>query len=276
MISGLLITRISCSRRAFSFAAFYARRVRAHLPGAPDRASQPRWRSAPPSFLPTTCATCSATRSAAACLVANRRLLPRRRLLQRRVRPEAARPSLVARRRGAVLSALAGADLIAARQRVLVRAIVVVALVSLALFFVWLSEADPRAAFFLSPPRFWELLAGALLVRVSRPERWAGTAAASGLALIAASAVLIASETEFWASCCSCRPSARPLVVASPGRHFAARLLSSRVAVRHRPDQLSALSLALAAAFAAAQLRACAVDARRSAPSSRCRSCWPR
>jgi hypothetical protein len=37
-----------------------------------------------------------------------------------------------------------------------------------------------HAAFFPSPPRFWELLAGALLVRIVVPERWAGTVPRAG------------------------------------------------------------------------------------------------
>lgn len=53
--------------------------------------------------------------------------------------------------------------------------------------FAWLSEADPRAAFYLAPPRFWELLAGAMLIGVSVPARWATLASTAGLALIAAS-----------------------------------------------------------------------------------------
>jgi hypothetical protein len=104
------------------------------------------------------------------------------------------------------------------------------ALASLALF-VWWSESNPRAAFYLSPSRFWELLAGALLVRAGLPERWAGAASATGLALIAASAALISSETDFPGALMLVPTAGACLVVASPGRHLAGRLLASRAAV---------------------------------------------
>jgi peptidoglycan/LPS O-acetylase OafA/YrhL len=119
---------------------------------------------------------------------------------------------------------------LAVRKRVLMPAMALMAFASFALF-VWLSDANPRAAFYLSPSRFWELLAGAMLVRTSVPARWAGAAAATGLALIAASALLISSETEFPGALMLVPTLGACLIVASPGDHAAGRLLSSRGAV---------------------------------------------
>src|SRR6188472_1724703 len=47
--------------------------------------------------------------------------------------------------------------------------------------YVWLGEHDPRAAFFLPWSRFWELLAGALMLKVELPRPWAGVASTLGL-----------------------------------------------------------------------------------------------
>jgi len=120
--------------------------------------------------------------------------------------------------------------LLAVRKKVLAPAIAIVAVASLALF-LWWSERDPRAAFYLSPARFWELLAGAMLVRTAVPERWRGAAAATGVALIAASAVLLSAETEFPGLLMLVPVVGACLVVASPGAHRAGRLLASRAAV---------------------------------------------
>ena len=119
---------------------------------------------------------------------------------------------------------------LAVRKKVLAPAIAIVAVASLALF-LWWSERDPRAAFYLSPARFWELLAGAMLVRTAVPERWRGAAAATGVALIAASAVLLSAETEFPGLLMLVPVAGACLVVASPGAHGAGRLLASRAAV---------------------------------------------
>nr|HET7859348.1 acyltransferase [Caldimonas sp.] len=119
---------------------------------------------------------------------------------------------------------------VAARKKVLAPAIAIVAVASLALF-LWWSERDPRAAFYLSPARFWELLAGAMLVRIELPSRWRGAAAASGLALIAASAALLSAETEFPGLLLLVPVAGACLVVAAPGTHSAGRLLASRAAV---------------------------------------------
>jgi len=119
---------------------------------------------------------------------------------------------------------------LAVRKKVLAPAITIVAVASLALF-LWWSERDPRAAFYLSPARFWELLAGAMLVRTAVPERWRGAAAATGLALIAASAVLLSAETELPGMLMLVPVAGACLVVASPGAHRAGRLLASRAAV---------------------------------------------
>jgi hypothetical protein len=70
-----------------------------------------------------------------------------------------------------------------------------------------------------------------MLVRSVVPTRWAGAAAATGLALIAASAALISSETEFPGALMLAPTIGACLVVASPGDHLAGRLLSSRSAV---------------------------------------------
>ena len=119
---------------------------------------------------------------------------------------------------------------IAVKKGVLTRAIVVGALLSFAAF-AWLERGDPRAAFYLAPSRFWELLAGALLVGVAVPARWASAASSLGLALIAASIVFIASETEFPGILLLVPTLGACLVVAAPGAHPAGRLLSSRAAV---------------------------------------------
>ena len=119
---------------------------------------------------------------------------------------------------------------IAVRRRALMPLVVVLAIASFALF-VWLSDSNPRAAFYLSPPRFWELLAGALLVRVAVPARWAGSAAATGLLLIVASAALLSSDTELPGAWMLVPTIGTALVIASRGEHGAARLLASRIAV---------------------------------------------
>ena len=119
---------------------------------------------------------------------------------------------------------------LAVRKKVLAPAIAIVAVASLALF-LWWSERDPRAAFYLSPARFWELLAGAMLVRTAVPERWRGAAAATGLALIAASTMLLSAETELPGMLMLVPVVGACLVVASPGAHRAGRLLASRAAV---------------------------------------------
>jgi peptidoglycan/LPS O-acetylase OafA/YrhL len=119
---------------------------------------------------------------------------------------------------------------LAARRKVLAPMIAIVGVASLALF-LWWSERDPRAAFYLSPARFWELLAGAMLVRVEVPERWRGAAAAVGLVLIATSAALLSAETEFPGPLMIVPVVGACLVVASPGTHRAGRLLASRAAV---------------------------------------------
>jgi len=119
---------------------------------------------------------------------------------------------------------------LAVRKKVLAPAITIVAVASLALF-LWWSERDPRASFYLSPARFWELLAGAMLVRTAVPERWRGAAAATGLALIAASTMLLSAETELPGMLMLVPVVGACLVVASPGAHRAGRLLASRAAV---------------------------------------------
>ena len=119
---------------------------------------------------------------------------------------------------------------IAVRRGVLSRTIAVGAVASFALF-LWLSDADPRAAFFLSPSRFWELLAGALLVNVALPARWASIASIAGLALIAASVAFISSETEFPGLLMLGPVAGACLVLLSPGARFGGGLLSSRLLV---------------------------------------------
>jgi peptidoglycan/LPS O-acetylase OafA/YrhL len=119
---------------------------------------------------------------------------------------------------------------VALRRGVLTRAIALGAVASFALF-VWLSEADPRAAFFLSPSRFWELLAGAMLVNVVLPARWVGVASIGGLGLIAASVAFISSETEFPGLLMLAPTAGACLLLLSPGSPVGARLLSSRALV---------------------------------------------
>jgi hypothetical protein len=70
-----------------------------------------------------------------------------------------------------------------------------------------------------------------MLVRTAVPERWRGAAAATGVALIAASAVLLSAETELPGMLMIAPVAGACLVVASPGAHGAGRLLASRAAV---------------------------------------------
>ena len=110
------------------------------------------------------------------------------------------------------------------------RPIALVASASLVLF-LWLAEAEPRAAFYLSPPRFWELLAGALLVKVTLPSRWIGLASAAGVTLIAASVAFISSETEFPGASMLLPVCGAALIILSPGAPVNTWVLSSRAAV---------------------------------------------
>ncbi|MCA1338169.1 acyltransferase family protein [Pseudooceanicola marinus] len=81
--------------------------------------------------------------------------------------------------------------------------IVIVTLISLLSFglSLWLTQAAPTANFYLVPSRAWELGAGALLglgaFRLPRSQVFAEIAALTGVVLIAASIVLITSETPF-------------------------------------------------------------------------------
>jgi peptidoglycan/LPS O-acetylase OafA/YrhL len=119
---------------------------------------------------------------------------------------------------------------LAVRKRALLPLIAIVALVSFVLF-VWWSDRDPRAAFYLAPARMWELLAGALLVGVAVPKRWAPTLSATGLALVVASVLLMTSTTELPGAWMLIPVVGTALVIAAPGDHVAGRLLASRVAV---------------------------------------------
>ena len=89
---------------------------------------------------------------------------------------------------------------LAVRNRILVPTIAIIGVASLALF-LWWSERDPRAAFYLSPARFWELLAGAMLVRVALPDRWRGAAAATARLPHGASGSRHRSATAQFARC---------------------------------------------------------------------------
>jgi peptidoglycan/LPS O-acetylase OafA/YrhL len=112
----------------------------------------------------------------------------------------------------------------------LARFVTLLATVSFALF-LWLTRVDPRAAFFLAPSRFWELLAGAALVGVAMPTRWASLASAAGLAMIAASVAFMGSDTEFPGASLLVPVCGAALLIASPTSRVASHILSSRAAV---------------------------------------------
>ena len=85
---------------------------------------------------------------------------------------------------------------LALRGGVVTRLVVIGAAASFTVY-VWLGEHDPRAAFFLPWSRFWELLAGALMLKVELPRRFAGVASTLGLALIAGSVALVSVEADY-------------------------------------------------------------------------------
>lgn len=101
-----------------------------------------------------------------------------------------------------------------------------------------LTASHPAAAFFLPFPRFWELLAGALLAWATRdaasplPPHWRGAASATGLALILGGAWVIGHGTPFpgWAALLPVA-GAVAVIAAGPGAWANRRLLSSRPAV---------------------------------------------
>jgi peptidoglycan/LPS O-acetylase OafA/YrhL len=117
-----------------------------------------------------------------------------------------------------------------ARRRMFAKSIAFAAFASLALY-LWLAEANPRAAFFLSPTRFWELLAGALLIKASLPSRWHGLASCVGLAMIAASLAFISGETDLPGLAMLLPVGGAALIILAPDSGVCSRFLSSRVAV---------------------------------------------
>ncbi len=97
--------------------------------------------------------------------------------------------------------------------------------------FLWLTGTDGRAAFFLAPCRFWELLAGASLVGIALSPRWVDLASTAGLAMIAASVALMSSDTGFPGASLLVPVCGAALIIASPGSRVGTRILSSRAAV---------------------------------------------
>ena len=136
---------------------------------------------------------------------------------------------------------------------VLTRAIAWTAIASLAVF-LWWSESDPRAAFYLAPSRFWELLLGAVLAGTAWTGRASSLGSAAGLAMIAAC------RTDRQRN----RVSGSETGAAGHRRRFdhryaeqVARLAPARESAGclGRPHQLSALPVALASSLIAAELR---------------------
>lgn len=119
-----------------------------------------------------------------------------------------------------------------ARER-LATAIGILALASFALG-VWGVQAHPKAAFYLTPFRFWELALGALLAmgRFPRLERRSvrEAAGAAGLALILASVFAFSSSTTFpgLAALAPCLGAALLLYAGAGGDSLARRLLAFR------------------------------------------------
>ena len=119
---------------------------------------------------------------------------------------------------------------LALRHGAVTRLVVIGAAASFAAY-VWLGEHDPRAAFFLPWSRFWELLAGALMLKVELPRRWAGVASTLGLALIAGSVALVSVEADYPGLALVLPVLGACLVVAARDSPLNVRLLASRPAV---------------------------------------------
>jgi peptidoglycan/LPS O-acetylase OafA/YrhL len=108
--------------------------------------------------------------------------------------------------------------------------VAVVAAASLAAF-VWLGEHDPRAAFYLPWSRFWELLAGAAMIAVEVPRRWADAAAAAGLALTGAGFASMSGEVDFPGVAFTVPVAGTCLLLAARTSWLNSRVLASGIAV---------------------------------------------
>jgi len=97
--------------------------------------------------------------------------------------------------------------------------------------FVWVGMNNAMAAFYLSPLRFWEFLAGAAIGRVSIPHRWAKVASPLGMTSIAASVALSSAEIDIPVLAFLLPVCGAALVIASPSSRVNQTLLSSRTAV---------------------------------------------
>ena len=116
----------------------------------------------------------------------------------------------------------------ALRRGVIGRLVAVVAVASFACY-LWLGEHDPRAAFFLPWSRFWELLAGAAMIGVEMPRRWAGAASAAGLALVAASVALVSVDIEFPGAALVFPVAGTCLLLATHSSRLNSQVLASRL-----------------------------------------------
>ena len=119
---------------------------------------------------------------------------------------------------------------LALRHGALTRLIVIGGVASFAAY-VWLGEHDPRAAFFLPWSRFWELLAGALMLKLTLPRRWAGAASTLGLAFIGCSVAVISVEADYPGVALVLPVLGASLVIAGRESPLNVRLLASRPAV---------------------------------------------
>lgn len=97
--------------------------------------------------------------------------------------------------------------------------------------FVGVGMNNAMAAFYLSPLRFWEFLAGAAICRVSIPHRWASVASPLGMTSIAASVGLISAEIDIPVLAFLLPVCGAALVIASPSSRMNQTLLSSPMAV---------------------------------------------
>ena len=97
--------------------------------------------------------------------------------------------------------------------------------------FVAIGMNNAMAAFYMSPLRFWEFLAGAAICRVSTPGRWGDFASPLGMAAIAASVALVSAEVDIPVFSFLLPVGGAALVILSPASKVNQLLLSNRIAV---------------------------------------------
>lgn len=90
---------------------------------------------------------------------------------------------------------------------------------------VWTVKSDPKAAFYLLHPRLWELSAGGVLVFITMPRWLQQIATPLGLALIAASALLLTTAAPFPGFNALPSVAGAMLVIGADPKYLANRLL---------------------------------------------------